>query len=46
MKTAAPVTGAPGASATVAMSHIAMQEALNGKVVEWMERSLMISAQF
>jgi quercetin dioxygenase-like cupin family protein len=27
-----------GASSTVAMSHIAIQEALNGKVVEWMEK--------
>jgi quercetin dioxygenase-like cupin family protein len=27
-----------GASATNAMSHIAMQENLNGKVVEWMEK--------
>ncbi len=26
-----------GASATVAMSHIATQEQLNGKVVDWME---------
>jgi hypothetical protein len=24
--------------ATVAMTHIAIQEALNGKVVEWMEK--------
>jgi hypothetical protein len=32
------VTGAAGASATVAMTHIAIQEALNGKVVEWMEK--------
>ena len=31
------VTGAAGAGATVAMTHIAIQEALNGKVVEWME---------
>jgi len=28
----------PGASATVAMTHIAIQEALNGKVVEWMKK--------
>lgn len=27
-----------GASATVAMTHIAIQEALNGKVVDWMEK--------
>lgn len=27
-----------GASATTAMSHIAIQEALDGKVVEWMEK--------
>jgi quercetin dioxygenase-like cupin family protein len=27
-----------GASATIAMSHIAIQENLNGKVVEWMEK--------
>jgi quercetin dioxygenase-like cupin family protein len=27
-----------GASATTAMTHIAMQENLNGKVVEWMEK--------
>jgi len=27
-----------GASPTVAMTHIAIQEALNGKVVEWMEK--------
>lgn len=27
-----------GASATVAMSHIAIQEALNGSAVEWMEK--------
>jgi len=27
-----------GASSTVAMSHIAIQEALNGKVVDWMEK--------
>jgi quercetin dioxygenase-like cupin family protein len=27
-----------GASATVAMSHIATQEQLNGKVVDWMEK--------
>lgn len=27
-----------GASATVAMTHIAIQEALNGKVVNWMEK--------
>jgi quercetin dioxygenase-like cupin family protein len=27
-----------GASPTVAMTHIAIQEALDGKVVEWMER--------
>ena len=27
-----------GASPTVAMSHIATQEQLNGKVVEWMEK--------
>ena len=27
-----------GATATTAMSHIAIQEALNGKVVEWMEK--------
>jgi quercetin dioxygenase-like cupin family protein len=26
-----------GASPTVAMTHIAIQEALNGKVVDWME---------
>jgi len=26
-----------GASATTAMSHIAMQERLNGKFVDWME---------
>ena len=32
------VTGAAGASATVAMTNIAIQEALNGKVVEWMEK--------
>ena len=27
-----------GASATVAMTHIAIQEELNGKVVDWMEK--------
>jgi len=27
-----------GASATIAMTHIAIQEELNGKVVEWMEQ--------
>lgn len=27
-----------GASPTVAMAHIAIQEALNGKVVDWMEK--------
>ena len=27
-----------GATATTGMSHIAIQEALNGKVVEWMEK--------
>jgi quercetin dioxygenase-like cupin family protein len=27
-----------GASATVAMTHIAVQEELNGKVVDWMEQ--------
>lgn len=27
-----------GASATTAMSHIAIQEGLNGKVVDWMEK--------
>jgi len=27
-----------GAAATVAMSHIAMQEALDGKTVDWMEK--------
>ena len=27
-----------GASATVAMTHIAIQEQLNGKVVDWMEK--------
>ncbi len=27
-----------GATATTAMTHIAIQEALNGKVVEWMEK--------
>ena len=27
-----------GASPTVAMSHIAIQEALNGKVVDWLEK--------
>ena len=27
-----------GASPTVAMTHIAIQEALNGKVVDWMEK--------
>jgi quercetin dioxygenase-like cupin family protein len=27
-----------GAGATTAMTHIAMQEALNGKIVEWMEK--------
>src|SRR4051794_14102475 len=27
-----------GASPTVAMTHIALQEALNGKVVDWMEK--------
>ena len=27
-----------GASSTTAMTHIAIQEALNGKVVEWMEK--------
>ena len=27
-----------GASSTVAMTHIAIQEALNGKVVDWMEK--------
>ena len=40
------VTGAAGAGATVGMAHIAIHEALNGKVVEWTERSLMISTQF
>lgn len=28
-----------GASPTVAMTHIAMQEALNGRVVDWMEHA-------
>jgi quercetin dioxygenase-like cupin family protein len=27
-----------GATPTTAMSHIAIQEALDGKVVEWMEK--------
>lgn len=27
-----------GATSTTAMSHIAIQEALDGKVVEWMEK--------
>jgi quercetin dioxygenase-like cupin family protein len=27
-----------GATATTAMSHIAIQEALNGSTVEWMEK--------
>ena len=27
-----------GASATMAMTHIAIQEALNGKVVDWLEK--------
>ncbi len=27
-----------GASPTIAMTHIAMQEQLNGKVVDWMEK--------
>ena len=27
-----------GASPTVAMTHIAIQEALNGKVIDWMEK--------
>jgi quercetin dioxygenase-like cupin family protein len=27
-----------GASPTAAMSHIAIQEALNGKMVDWMEK--------
>ena len=27
-----------GATATTAMSHIAVQDALNGDVVEWMEK--------
>jgi quercetin dioxygenase-like cupin family protein len=27
-----------GATQTTAMSHIAIQEALDGKVVEWMEK--------
>jgi quercetin dioxygenase-like cupin family protein len=27
-----------GATPTTAMTHIAIQEALNGKVVEWMEK--------
>ena len=27
-----------GASPTTAMTHIAIQEALNGKVVDWMEK--------
>lgn len=27
-----------GASATIAMSHIAIQEQLNGRVVDWMEK--------
>jgi len=27
-----------GASPTAAMTHIAIQEALDGKVVEWMEK--------
>ena len=27
-----------GANPTVAMTHIAIQEALNGKVVDWMEK--------
>jgi len=27
-----------GAKATTAMTHIAIQEALNGKVVDWMEK--------
>ncbi len=28
-----------GATATTAMTHIAIQEALDGKVVEWMEKA-------
>jgi len=27
-----------GATATMGMTHIAIQEALNGKVVDWMEK--------
>jgi hypothetical protein len=40
------VTGAAGASATVAMTHIDIQEALNGKVVEWMEKVTDDQTQF
>jgi hypothetical protein len=32
------VTGAAGASVMVAITHIAIQKPLNGKVVEWMEK--------
>jgi hypothetical protein len=28
----------PGASPTTAMTHIAIQEGLDGKVVDWMEK--------
>jgi quercetin dioxygenase-like cupin family protein len=28
-----------GATATTAMTHIAIQESLNGKAVDWMEKS-------
>ena len=35
-----------GASPTTAMTHIAIQEALDGKVVDWMEKVLQSQRQF
>jgi hypothetical protein len=40
------VTGAAGASATVAMTHIAIQEALTVRWLSGWKRSLIISTQF
>jgi hypothetical protein len=38
MKKAERIALDTGATATSSMTHIAIQEALNGKVVEWMEK--------
>jgi len=37
-------TGATGAKATVTMTHIVIQEALNRKVVEWMEEVIVTAS--